>query len=232
MALIKFGGGVVGMSGSIAGNTFARNRYGSYVRSRIKPINPNTSRQQTVRNCLSDLTSRWSQVLTATQRTSWNLYAASLAMTNKFGETMHLSGCNHYLRSNSILMANAKTPVDAGPTLFELPATDSTMTVTGSETTQLITINFDDTLDWAGETGAFMALFQGSPQNAQRNFFNGPWRSLGLLIGSTTTPIESPQTKTAQFVITAAQRVWIYARIMRADGRVSTPFRADCTIGA
>ncbi|GAI58374.1 unnamed protein product, partial [marine sediment metagenome] len=39
MALVKYGGGITQMSGSIAGNTFARNRYGNYVRSRTKPIN-------------------------------------------------------------------------------------------------------------------------------------------------------------------------------------------------
>ncbi|GAH13494.1 unnamed protein product, partial [marine sediment metagenome] len=49
MSLVKYGGGIVQMSGSIAGNTFARNRYGNYVRARTKPINPNSDRQVVVR---------------------------------------------------------------------------------------------------------------------------------------------------------------------------------------
>ena len=31
MALIKYGGGIVHASGSLAGNTFARNKYGNYM---------------------------------------------------------------------------------------------------------------------------------------------------------------------------------------------------------
>ncbi|GAH50296.1 unnamed protein product, partial [marine sediment metagenome] len=45
MALVKLGGGIVQISGSIAGNTFARNRFGNYMRSRTKPVNPNSTRQ-------------------------------------------------------------------------------------------------------------------------------------------------------------------------------------------
>jgi len=100
MALVKFGGGVVQMSGSIAGDTFARNRYGNYCRARTKPTNPNTSRQQDVRASLAFLTDRWSNTLTALQRAAWNLYGDSVAMTNRLGETTKLTGFNHYIRSN------------------------------------------------------------------------------------------------------------------------------------
>ncbi len=113
MALVKFGGGVVGMAGSIAGNTFARNRSGSYVRAKTKPINPRSSAQSLARTTLATLTYRWSQILTAAQRTAWNLYASSVAMKNKLGETIFLSGFNHYIRSNAFLMARGETVVDA-----------------------------------------------------------------------------------------------------------------------
>ena len=135
MALVKFGGCVIQMSGSIAGNTFARNRYGNYVRARTKPVNPNSALQQQVRNAMADLTTRWSSVLTAVQRTAWNLYASNTPMTNRLGETVNLTGFNHYIRSNSLLLRCALSLVGAGPSTFELPAQDGLFAISISEAT-------------------------------------------------------------------------------------------------
>lgn len=232
MALIKFGGGVVQMSGSIAGDTFSRNRYGNYVRARTKPVNPNTARQVAVRSAIATLTTRWSQTLTAVQRTAWNLYADSVNMTNRLGETVHLSGFNHYIRSNVTRETGPTVLVDDGPTVFELPAQDPTMAVTASEATQQLTVSFDNTMDWAVEDGAFLFLFQGRPQNAQRNFFGGPWRFLSYVGGVDPGGAVTPNVTVGGFAIAEAQRQWIYARISRADGRLGVPFRADVAVGA
>lgn len=232
MALVKFGGGITQMAGSIAGNVFARNRYGNYVRARTVPTNPNTDRQIVVRAALAFLTTRWSDTLSAAQRAAWDLYASSVVMTNRLGESMHLSGYNHYIRSNSILKRLGLTVVDAGPVVFELPAQDPTFAVTGSEATGNLSAAFDNTMAWSVETGGLLCMFQGSPQNPQRNFFDGPWRLWtaveGIDPGGAVTPKEAP----AVFAITELQRQWVYARILRADGRLSEPFRDDCFIDA
>jgi len=227
MALIKYGGGIVQMSGSIAGTTHARNRYGNYVRARTKPINPNTALQVAVRTALSELTARWSQTLTAAQRTAWNLYASSVAMKNKLGETVYLSGFNHYIRSNSFRNVGGYATVDNGPVIFELPAADPTYAVAFSEATQQVTITYDNTRAWALEDGAYFVHFQGSPQNAQRNFFDGPWRSTGNIAGDPLGPPATPVAGAVAFAVAELQRVWCYARIARADGRLSEKFRAD-----
>jgi len=232
MALIKFGGGITEMRGSIAGNVYSRNRYGAYARSRTKPINPNSGLQQAVRSSLAFLTDRWSQTLNAAQRTAWNLYGSNVVMTNKLGESINLSGFNHYIRSNSILKRLSLTLVDDGPVIFELPDQDPTFSATASEATQNITATYDDTLAWDTEDGGLLCMFQGAPQNAQRNFFGGPWRLWTAVQGADGAPVASPKIAPAVFAIAELQRVWLYARILRADGRLTVPFRADCFIGA
>lgn len=232
MALVKYGGGIVQMSGSIAGNTFARNHYGNYARARTKPVNPNTGRQQVIRAALAELTVRWSSTLTAPQRTAWNLYGSNVAMTNKLGETVYLTGFNHYIRSNIMLTRNGLTNVDDGPVVFEIPTQDPAYSITASEATQQITHAFDNTLDWAKETGAKMYLFQGHPQNAQRNFFGGPWGYIGLIDGIDPGGAVTPWVGGVLFPIAEGQRQWTYARIIRADGRLSEPFRDDVFVGA
>jgi len=231
-ALIKFGGGVVGMSGSIAGNTFSRNRYGAYVRARTKPVNPNTDRQVAVRSVMAALTTRWSQTLDAAKRAAWDLYAARVNMVNKLGETINLSGFNHYIRSNSILLSLSLTVVDDGPVIFELPAKDPTFAITATEAPNNITATFDNTMDWSIEDGGLLCMFQGAPQNAQRNFFGGPWRLWTAVQGADPGGAVSPKIAPSVFAVSETQRLWVYARIIRADGRISTPFRDDAFVTA
>lgn len=232
MALIKFGGGVVQMAGSIAGTTFARNRYGNYARARTKPTNPNTARQQAVRAAVAELSVRWAQTLTALQRAAWNLYGANVAMKNRLGETVFLTGFNHFIRSNTWLCRLGGTIIDDGPVIFEIPAHDPAFSISASEATQQITWNYDDTMDWATETDSWLLLYQGSPQNAQRNFFAGPWRLCSQLAGVTGAPPASPLITGVVFAIAEGQHQWCYARILRADGRLSEQFRDDCFTGA
>lgn len=227
MALVKYGGGIVQMSGSIAGDTHARNRSGNYIRARTKPVNPKTAAQVIVRAALAYLTDRWAQTLTANQRTAWNLYAANVAMTNKLGESINLSGFNHYIRSNSNMVRIAQPAIDDGPVIFELPDQDPTFAITISEATQNITATFDNAAAWAIEDNAFMFMFQGTPQNAQRDFFAGPWRFQTAVEGIDPGGAASPKIAPAVFAVSEGQRVWCYARIMRADGRLSQLFRAD-----
>lgn len=232
MALIKYGGGIIQMSGSIAGNTYARNRYGNYARARTKPVNPNSSGQQSVRAALSELSVRWAQILDAAQRAAWNLYGSSVAMKNRLGESVYLTGFNHFIRSNAWLARMGGTIVDDGPVIFELPAADPAFSITATEAAQQISWGYDDTMDWANETDSWLLLYQGSPQNAQRNFFDGPWRQCSQLQGVTGAPPASPLVTGVVFAIAELQHQWGYARILRADGRLSEPFRADTFCGA
>jgi len=231
MSLVKYGGGITQMSGSIGGTVFARNRFGNYCRSRTKPTNPQTQLQTNVREAVQQLSTRWAQTLIAAKRTAWNLYGNSVAMKNKLGETIYLTGMNHYLRSNSFRQIIGLPIVDDGPTIFELPEADSKFAITASEATQEISYTFDTGLAWGTEVGGWMLLYQGSPQNPQRNFFNGPWRFNAALEGTAMGPGTSPRAIAVKFAIAQDQRQWAYARIARADGRISEVFRADCFCG-
>lgn len=232
MASILTSLGIAEIRGSVGGMTFSKNHYGAYVRNRSIPVNPNTALQVAVRATLAFLTNRWSADLTPVQRFAWNLYGSSVAMLNRLGQTIYLTGFNHYIRSNTILQLTAQTLVDNGPVIFELPAQDPTMLVTGSEATQQLTVSYNASMNWNDETGGFLWVFQGKPQNPQRNFFGGPWRYIDNVPGADGVPVASPLVAGVNFAISETQRQWIYARIQRADGRLSEPFRADAFTGA
>ncbi len=233
MALVQFGGGITKMSGSIAGNTFARNRYGNYVRARTKPINPNTADQVAVRSAIALLTEVWNETCSAAQRAAWKAYADAITMKNALGESIKLSGFNHFIRSNANRARWGFAPILAGPTVLTLPEHDPAFSIAISAAPpNLIVCTYDDTRDWCDETGGSMWLLAGTPQNGTRNFFAGPYRRILRISGDAVAPPTTPHSTDHWTPSFEGQKVWVKARIERMDARISEPFTAVCTVTA
>lgn len=232
MALIKLGPTVTDIRGSIAGTTFSRNRYGNYIRARTTPVNPNSERQQAVRNIMAYVVQAWYSVLTAGQRAAWSVYADACNFTNKLGESITLTGYNIFVRSNIARLNDDYSLVATGPTELILPPTDPDFSVAISEASQEVTVTFDDGLDWCGENSAKMTIHQGVPKNSATMFYGNHFRALGILEGSAGSSLTSPQVLDVDFPVAEDQKNWCFGRIQRADGRLSIPFRDVCIVSA
>lgn len=221
MALVKYGAGIVQMSGSIAGDVHARNRFGNYIRPRTKPVNPNSVRQESARTIISHLAEYWHSNLDATQRGLWDVYAAAVAMTNRLGETIHLTGFNHFVRTNAVQLMLTEAIIDAAPSTLSLMEKDETTIISEEDiAAQTLTWTFDDT-GWGLEDDDkyWMIIYQGQPQLASRSFFAGPWRycaAIGTVGGALGT-----QTTAAAFPFAEGQKVWCRARMLSRSGRTS-----------
>ena len=235
MALVKYGPSVVDARGSVAGVVFSKNATSHYMRSRSIPVNPRSTRckiergagnsnQVIIRAATAALTVRWSSVLTSDQRAGWELYAANVVVKNKLGESIKLSGMNHYLRCNVIRYAHYSKAFDDAPTVFEIPEQDPSIVMQPEVHEQKCKITFDDTMAWIDEDDAAIQIWMGRPQNPQRTFYGGPYLGLKDKAGSSTTPITSPEWITNVITVTAGQKVWYKFRIRRGDGRISEPF--------
>lgn len=234
MALVKYGGGIVQQSGSIAGNTYARNRFGNYVRSRTTPVNPKSSRQMGARVLMMFLAEQWREApMTDVIRTAWQTYANSVNWQNKLGELVTLTGFNMFMRGNTASMRVGGALVTAGPTDLGLPAGDPNFVVSNATAAaQTADLAFDDTMDWCDEDGGILICQMGEPQNPTRNFFNGPWRNCFFIAGNLAVPPVSPQLALPNipYTIVEGQKIWWRAAIFREDGRLSTKFECDPTI--
>jgi hypothetical protein len=219
-------------SGSEGGTTFSRNRYGMYCRTRAVPVNPNTARQQAVRNLFQQLADFWNSQLSAAQRIAWNLYGSQVTMLDKLGQEIFLTGFNHYLRSNTVVLAAPYPRVDDAPTIFTLAESDGSFAAAISEATQLVSVTFDTNLDWVGEDDAGMLIKMSRPVNAGQTFIPPVFRMAGFIDGDSGTPPTSPQTIACPFVATEGQNVLIEGRIVRADGRLSAPFRDSLSVAS
>jgi hypothetical protein len=220
MALIVFPEGQQ-RSGSMGATVYSHNRSGAYIRARTVPVNPNTDRQVAVRNAVRALAIGWENTLTQAQRDEWSVYAASLAWQNHLGQTINLTGLNHYIRSNTPRIQGGQPRVDDGPKIINLGAAELGLGAIASEATQLITVTVDTAEPWASETGAAQFVYQGIPQNSSIQFFGGPWRFLAAINGADGAPPAGPFPFPAAFPFGDGQRMWMQTRISRADGRLS-----------
>lgn len=228
--LVKYGGGIIGATGSIAGTVHARNRFGNYIRARTKPVNPNSTAQCAVRSCFAQLAAYWRDTCTPAERIAWATYASAIAMKNRLGETVYMTGFNHFLRCNSIYLRQTALVESTGPTTLALPEKDSTLSMTALVSDQSLHVTFNDSSPWRLIADSMMVVFMGTPQNITRNFFNGPWK----LAGGISAVNPSPKTIAAPFTLVLGQKVWAYARILTGptDMRLSEPMTISCTVTA
>lgn len=231
--LIK-SGLITQMSGSIGGVTGSHNRGGMYLRARAIPTNPNTGRQVTAKAMLADLAGTWSQSLLQVQREAWNLYAENVSVTNALGDSIMLSGQNHFIRANTPrLIANTQLELTTPLAILTAPATSFTLPMVGEWMVDSSTDENDLTLTFSGlpsglvdDPQSAVIVQVGRPRDMSRNYFRGPWRLAGVIQGDDTTPPTSPVTLTGAIGETwpgAAPGNRISVRIRVSTGPATQP---------
>lgn len=211
-------------SGSMGGITASHNRGGTYFRQRAIPVNPNTPYQQAVRSLMAQLTSAWFNILTADQRTAWEAYAENVPYTDKLGEPRNIGGLGAYVGCNIPRLQAGKTRVDPGPVIYNR-GEFTAPTIASITAPSALSLGFTVTDEWVDEDDAHLIVLCSRGENASINFFKGPYRYADTVDGDSGTPPTSPAAITVPFVLVAGQKCFIQARVSRADGRLSTPFR-------
>jgi len=223
MALFVPGGVAAGgtISGKMGGVVFSRNRFGAYVRSRIVPVNPNTSFQQAARSRVSVLTARWLDTLTDVQRSEWETYGVAVPTVNRVGLTINPTGLNRYLAVNALRLQAGQAIEDDAPAILNLAA--YTLPVpTVDQTAQEVSVAFTNTDAWATAVGGALMVWVSRGYNTTRNFFKGPFRFAGRVLGAVVPPT-SPQQFALPFTVTADQKVGVRFNVFNDDNRAGSP---------
>lgn len=215
-------------SGSVGGVTASHNRGGQYMRIRVTPVNPNTTYQQTVRIAMANLAAMWSGVLTDVQRASWDLYALNVPLPNPLGSPVNVGGIGMFMRTNVLVLqtgAAGGAVITTAPAIFNLGEfTEPSITAISAATDQLtLAFNADDA--WVSEDDSNMLIFTSRPMSPAINYFKGPYRFAFSIDGEVLLPPTSPATDNLSFQCEVGQKIFVRARVIRADGRVSAEFQ-------
>lgn len=189
MALIRFAEGQQ-RSGALGGSVYSHNRTGAYIRARTVPVNPRSTAQVAVRAAMLAAQARW-QALTAGEQGAWESYASAVAWKNKLGDSVKLTGQQHFLRVGSLARyIGLASAWDAAPTQMRLPAPDETLVLENmAEGADAGSLGFASATEvWKSVADAFLLLFIGREVSPSRRFYGGPYRYAGKVEGATPTP--------------------------------------------
>lgn len=173
MAKIKYSALVSDMRNKLNGSVMSKNRYGSYVRNKVTPVNPQTAYQQEVRQRLGSLSQSWRE-LTVAQRNGWTERAKESPFTDIFGDTKTLDGKAFFIKLNSNLLSIGEQPISVAPQMVEMP----TFSIIGQSASVAGGITFTTDIS-AAPAGFEFKVFATPALPAQINFVKNRYRDLG-----------------------------------------------------
>lgn len=223
-ALIKLGGGISAITGSVGGTTFARNKSGAYMRQWTKPVNPRSPLQNTRRAIMARLARSWSSDLTPQERTDWRAYVMGTTWTNKLGETIEIGGNAAFMRLNALLAVGGEAFRSAAPTATGHAGGISFAFAAESDGTNIAMAKPSAPFD-ESTPDHMVYFFQGIPTEIGHIATPKGFKYIGRVYGH-ATPLEYPVDIPSAYTMTAGQFITIKAMWHDDDFRVAGPFWA------
>ena len=173
MSKIKWGAIVVDGRGKLGGHVFTKTRSGATMRTKVTPVNPQSSAQAAARSRLGGNSMAWGS-LTEAQRESWNSLASETGKTNVFGDQYFPTGKNLFTSVNNNLLMIGKPTLQTAIKPEALPfITD--MSVAVSKTASTITLN----VSFEGNASKSTLVVEASaPFSPGKYNFDGSYRQI------------------------------------------------------
>lgn len=225
----KFGALMIDGRGKIGGHVASKNRAGNYLRTKVTPVNPQSTYQSAVRNRLTSLSQGW-RGLTQAQRSAWNAAVSDYAKTDIFGDLRNPSGFNLYQRLNNNLLNVGAAQIATPPIPSSVDAFTS-FTLAAAAGANTITATF------APAIAADMAVkcFATAPQSAGKSFVKSEYRQIGVLDNGDVSPFALTALYNAKFGSVGAAGQKIYVKLVQVNnttGQEGTPIVASAIVAA
>lgn len=208
----KFGMVVVAGSGKIGGHVASRNRGGAYFRTKVTPVNPQTTAQSAVRSSFTTFAQGW-KALTDAQRSAWNAAVTNYARTDVFGDIKNPSGFNLYVRLNQNLVTAGLTEI-SDPVLPDSVADENILTAVPDASSQLFPVTFS----FAVPANAAIKVFA-TPQLSQGvTFVKSEFRLVDVIPPAGTSPFAFGAAYIAKFgTLVTGTKIFLKFVVVNAD---------------
>lgn len=223
MASVVFGGGVTNMIGSHAGNTFARNKGGSYVKKKTHGTNPRSSNQMRTRTQVGRLAKHYTYTLSDADRAAWRAFAATTPVVNRLGNTTFLSAQQMFAKLNAVLLNSTGIVVNTPPASYAV-GTPTAITI---DATSGLGGHLHITVTTAGSGGSDnIALWVSPPMNPGRAFISSQLRRFaGLFTRDVMDNVTVDYTDLFGFLPpVAGQRIFVRTCVVNSTNGVSSAF--------
>jgi hypothetical protein len=212
----------VPQSGSLAGQTSSRNRFGQYRRTRAIPVNPSSTRQGIIRAWLGDLSQAWRD-LTDAQRAGWATLGLSYSRTDALGQTYNLDGQQAYISVNMTNLDAGNAIVSDAPGMI---APTGLLTVTITTTGGVLSVAYTATPLAAG-----CRLFSyASPQRSAGRNFESDLRLIAVSAAAAASPANLLAAYTARFGAPVVGQKIHFSFQVYEGGFLSAPFKTSTVV--
>lgn len=226
----KFGSIIVDGRGKIGGHVASKNRSGSYLRTKVTPVNPKTSFQTAIRNRLAGLATGWAG-LTDAQRGAWNAAVDKWKKSNIFGDVVISSGFNLYCRLNSNILMAAGTAITTPAVPVAIPPI-TTLTLTGAVGTPALSLVFAPTPVATNYT----LMIEATPALAPgKTFVKNMFRIVSTVAAAGTSPKNLLADWNTKFgtLTPAGNKVWVRVTLVnKLTGQAGIPVVTSCVLAA
>ena len=175
MSKIKWGAIVVDGRGKLGGHVFTKTKSGATMRTKVTPVNPQTSAQAAARSRLGGNSQAWA-ALSEDQRRGWNTLASETSKTNIFGDQYFPSGKNLFTSVNNNLVMTGNPSISNAPTFGEIPFIVDMNAIVDTFTK---TILLDITLDGSAVDMA-LVIEASQPSSPGKFNFDGSYRQIAV----------------------------------------------------
>jgi hypothetical protein len=177
---MKWGALVVDGRNKIGGHVASKNRNGSYLRTKVTPVNRQSTAQTTVRNRLSTISKAW-HTITQAQRDAWGSAVSAYKKTDIFGDIQNPSGFSLYQKVNNNIMTLGGTIVTNPPIVAAL---DGISGVVLTYTVGTPALSLASTVVSGTDHG--FKIFATAPQSAGKSFVKSEYKL--ILVGTSALP--------------------------------------------
>jgi hypothetical protein len=184
MAKIKWGMAIVDGRGKLGGHVLSKNRSGAVVRTKVTPVNKQSSSQLGVRNRFTTYSQGW-KALTQAQRDAWNAAVSGFTGTNIFGDTVTPSGFNLYQKLNNNLVNLGESAITSPPTPSSVGEVVAT-TLEAESGTQSLSLTLAGNVP--ANTG--VKVFATAQMSAGKSYVKQAFRQITTLAAAATTPVD------------------------------------------
>lgn len=226
MARVLFGDIVVDMRNKSGGHVYAKNRSGNYKRTKVTPVNPQTTAQQAQRQLFGSYSAGW-RGLTAAQRLSWINAAPSFPVTNIFGQSMTLTGANLYVAFNKNLINAGGAAITSAPSPVAIP-TLSINTLVADNSSALLTLLINTA---TVPTGFALMVFATPLIGPGQYFVKNKYRMLGVFSATANLVTLSSAWIAKNGTLTVGQKVFVKCFLVSTvTGQAGVPVSLDTTV--
>lgn len=183
MAKVNFGEMIADIRGKLGGNVYSRNPYGSYIRMKVTPVNPQSQRQVLIRDRFTEVSQLWKS-LTDKQRLAWSHFQMRFKIKKVFGIPSNYTAYNTFVSLNTNLKTVLLDPI-LDPPLIKKARKLDTISFIAQNDPQLFQVSFAPNND---ENNRY--LISATPAVSPGfTFPHHLWRTIGILTETQTSPV-------------------------------------------